>query len=295
MDTRKVSIDNLLLDPNNYRIRGNEYYSVTEEENAGNVMVQKRIMKMIKESNGIKELLESFKENGYLPIDNIIVRPYPKKQGKYVVVEGNRRVTTLKTLKELYEDGMSIGNIDPSIFKKIEVVVHDGEDKDYEILMGLRHVSGVKEWGDYEQSELISNLANKYHMNSKQISESLGIGTVTVKRRLNTYYATKNYLTKFTMAINEELRQIKSNVKVSALCPGPTSTEFMKVAHGEFSINEATSEYVAKYGIDKLLKGKMIIIPTLKMKLGIFFLRFIPYRLQLVIAYHIQWRKTNKI
>ena len=69
----------------------------------------------------------------------------------------------------------------------------------------------------------------------------------------------------------------------------------MKVAHGEFSINEATSEYVAKYGIDKLLKGKMIIIPTLKMKLGIFFLRFIPYRLQLVIAYHIQWRKTNKI
>ena len=113
--------------------------------------------------------------------------------------------------------------------------------------------------------------------------------------RLNTYYATKNYLTKFTMAINEELRQIKSNVKVSALCPGPTSTEFMKVAYGEFSINEATSEYVAKYGIDKLLKGKMIIIPTLKMKLGIFFLRFIPYRLQLVIAYHIQWRKTNKI
>lgn len=113
--------------------------------------------------------------------------------------------------------------------------------------------------------------------------------------RLNTYYATKNYLTKFTMAINEELRQIKSNVRVSALCPGPTSTEFMKVAHGEFSINEATSEYVAKYGIDKLLKGKMIIIPTLKMKLGIFFLRFIPYRLQLVIAYHIQWRKTNKI
>lgn len=112
--------------------------------------------------------------------------------------------------------------------------------------------------------------------------------------RLNTYYATKNYLTKFTMAINEELRQIKSNVYVSALCPGPTSTEFMKVAHGEFSIREATSEYVAKYGIDKLLKGKMIIIPTLKMKLGIFLLRFTPYRLQLMIAYHIQWRKTNK-
>lgn len=111
---------------------------------------------------------------------------------------------------------------------------------------------------------------------------------------LNTYYATKNYLTKLTMAINEELRQSKSNVKICALCPGPTNTEFNKVAKGKFSIKEASSEYVAKYGIDKMFKGKMIIIPTLKMKLGIFGLRFIPYRLQLLIAYHIQHKKTNK-
>ena len=111
--------------------------------------------------------------------------------------------------------------------------------------------------------------------------------------RLNTYYATKNYLTKFTMAINEELRQMKSNVVVSALCPGPTKTEFMKVANGEFSVKEASSMYVAKYGIDGLLKKKMIIIPTLMMKMGIFALRLAPYRLQLMIAYKIQWRKTR--
>jgi len=111
--------------------------------------------------------------------------------------------------------------------------------------------------------------------------------------KLNTYYATKNYLTKLTMAINEELRQNKSNVIVSALCPGPTSTEFNKVAKGTFSIKEASSEYVAKYGIDKMFKGKMIILPTFKMKLSNFGLRFIPYRLQLIIAYHIQWKKSK--
>lgn len=110
---------------------------------------------------------------------------------------------------------------------------------------------------------------------------------------LNTYYATKNYLTKLTMAINEELRQNKSNVKVCALCPGPTTTEFNKVAKGNFIIKGSSSESVAKYGIDKMFKGKMIIIPTLMMKLGIFCLRFIPYRLQLIIAYHIQHRKTK--
>ena len=111
--------------------------------------------------------------------------------------------------------------------------------------------------------------------------------------RLNTYYATKNYLTKLTMAINEELRQSKSNVYVGCLCPGPTSTEFNKVAHGTFSIKEASSEYVAKYGIDKMFKKKMIIIPTLRMKLGIFMLRLAPYRLQLVFAYNIQKRKSR--
>lgn len=112
--------------------------------------------------------------------------------------------------------------------------------------------------------------------------------------KLNTYYATKNYLTKLTMAINEELRQKNSNVIVSALCPGPTSTEFNKVAKGTFNIKEISSEYVAKYGIDKMFERKMIIIPTLLMKLGNFGLRFIPYRLQLIIAYHIQFRKSTK-
>ena len=96
------------------------------------------------------------------------------------------------------------------------------------------------------------------------------------------------------MAINEELRQRNSNVIISALCPGPTSTEFNKVAKGTFSINEASSEYVAKYGIDKMFKKKMIILPTLSMKLGNFGLRLIPYRLQLIIAYHIQKRKSTK-
>lgn len=112
--------------------------------------------------------------------------------------------------------------------------------------------------------------------------------------KLNTYYATKNYLTKLTMAINEELRQINSNVSISALCPGPVNTEFNKVAKGSFTIKGASSEYVAKYAIDKMFQRKMIIIPTLFMKLSIFATRLAPYRLQLIILYHIEHKKVNK-
>lgn len=112
--------------------------------------------------------------------------------------------------------------------------------------------------------------------------------------RLSTYYATKNYITKLTMAINEELRQMKSNVSISALCPGPVNTNFNRVAHGEFSIKEISPKMVAKIAVDKMFKRKMIIIPTFKMQFTVFFTRFIPYRLQLIIAYHIQGKKIGK-
>ena len=111
--------------------------------------------------------------------------------------------------------------------------------------------------------------------------------------RLSTYYATKNYVLKLTMAINEELRQSGSNVVVSALCPGPVNTNFNKVAHGEFSIKEASPKYVAEYAINKLFKKKMIIIPTFRIKLGIFLLRILLYRIQLIYCYHIQGKKLG--
>lgn len=111
---------------------------------------------------------------------------------------------------------------------------------------------------------------------------------------MSTYYATKNYITKLTMAINEELRVAKSNVHISALCPGPVDTNFNHVAHGTFAIKGISPKYVAKYAVDKMFKSKMIIVPTLKMKLALFGIRFIPHRLALIITYHIQKRKEIK-
>ncbi len=112
--------------------------------------------------------------------------------------------------------------------------------------------------------------------------------------RLNTYYATKNYVTKMTMAISEELRHKHSNVSISALCPGPVNTEFNKVAEGAFTIKGISSEYVAKLAIDKTLKRKLLIIPTFRMKLLLFLIRFAPYRLTMMINYRVQYRKEKK-
>jgi len=111
--------------------------------------------------------------------------------------------------------------------------------------------------------------------------------------RLSTYYATKNYVTKLTMAINEELRQMGSKVYIGALCPGPVNTNFNKTAKGTFSVKGLSPEYVSNYTVNKMFKRKMIIVPGLGIKLGLFFLRFAPHRLALSIIYKFQWKKSK--
>lgn len=108
---------------------------------------------------------------------------------------------------------------------------------------------------------------------------------------LNTYYATKNYVRSYTLGIYKELKERKSKVNVSVLCPGPVDTNFNNVAGGHFSVKSLSSEYVAKYAIDKMFKKKLVIVPGFMMKLGLFMTRFVPIKLMLVIAFRIQHKK----
>ena len=110
---------------------------------------------------------------------------------------------------------------------------------------------------------------------------------------LSTYYATKNYALKLSMALYEELKEQGSHVHISVLCPGPVETEFNNVAGGHFNTKSLSSEYVAKYAVDKALKNKLIIVPGTTMKLGLFFSRFLPYKVMLKTVYKIQINKTK--
>ena len=107
------------------------------------------------------------------------------------------------------------------------------------------------------------------------------------------YYATKNYVLNLSLAIYEELRREGSNVSISILCPGPVNTEFNKVARVHFSIKGEDSMKVASLAIKKMFDEKLIIIPGLKMKLGVFFIRFLPRKWLLKISYKIQNGKRS--
>lgn len=106
-----------------------------------------------------------------------------------------------------------------------------------------------------------------------------------------TYYSTKAYVLRLTTSIYEELRRKKSNVHVSVFCPGPVRTNFNNVANVKFEIKSISSDYAAKYAIDKMFKNKLVIIPTFYMKALVFLTRLTPTKLLARIAYNIQNKK----
>ena len=73
-----------------------------------------------------------------------------------------------------------------------------------------------------------------------------------------TYYATKAYIIKLSLAVAEELKQMDSKVKISVFCPGPVKTNFTKVAKVHFNIGSLTAEK-ANYFLAKVSPMKVIL------------------------------------
>ena len=106
-----------------------------------------------------------------------------------------------------------------------------------------------------------------------------------------TYYATKNYVLRLSQAIKEELNKSKSKVQISVLCPGPVNTNFNKIANVKFALKGLSSEYVAKYAIDKMLKGKSIKTVGWKIKIARFLSKISPDTIVAKVCYHMQRKK----
>ena len=110
---------------------------------------------------------------------------------------------------------------------------------------------------------------------------------------MSAYYASKSYVVKLSESIREELRRDKSKVKISILCPGPVNTNFNNVANVKFHSKALSSEYVAKYAVDKLLKNKFYIVPGNQIKALRIISKLVPDGILAKFAYKVQERKFN--
>jgi len=108
-----------------------------------------------------------------------------------------------------------------------------------------------------------------------------------------TYYATKSYVVNLSLAIYEELKKDRSNVKISIFCPGPVKTNFDNVANVKFNMMQLDSDYASKYAIDNMFLDKLVIVPP-NMKLNKFMSKIAPIKWVLFINSKVQRRKFNK-
>lgn len=110
---------------------------------------------------------------------------------------------------------------------------------------------------------------------------------------LSSYYASKNYVVRLSLAIAKELKKTKSKVRISIFCPGPVDTNFNNRAGVVFSVKPISADFAAKYAIDNALSGRTVIIPTFKMKLGVLGAKLAPEKILSSVTYTIQKKKLK--
>jgi len=92
---------------------------------------------------------------------------------------------------------------------------------------------------------------------------------------LNTYAATKVFDRFFAQGLAAEVARF--GVKVTALCPGPTESEFFDIARAStFKRNVQPTAEVARLAVAALARGKRTIVPNFSGWLTAFLVRFLP-------------------
>lgn len=93
------------------------------------------------------------------------------------------------------------------------------------------------------------------------------------------YYASKAFVLSFTEALAEELRG--TGVQVTCLAPGPVDTEFQQVSGLRSSamlrlLGKVSAAETAEKAFRGFQRGKLLVIPGMMNKLGVFSVRILP-------------------
>lgn len=104
------------------------------------------------------------------------------------------------------------------------------------------------------------------------------------------YYATKAYVLSFSEALSEEVKG--TNVTVTALCPGPTQTNFSERANlGKsklFKNGVMDVKEVADVGYKGFKEGKSVVIPGFQNKMLASSVRFMPRKMVTSVVRKVQ-------
>jgi hypothetical protein len=231
-----LSPEDLLLDPNNPRLVQKLAVSdkvadkdVLSHQDAIKAQFAKRGSSESDEFTDISDLFDSMIRIGYVAIDRIVVR-YIETLNKYVVIEGNRRVSTIKLIRERAEKGLLADRGDDSEKKQYESVRESFEqlevlelktkglsneelERRIDIILGLRHFGSVLDWkplnrafNAYKNYMAIEPPLERFVFEKKRLKDvasRLSISEGKVKKALETYVVFKQ-LSELTPHIRED-------------------------------------------------------------------------------------------
>lgn len=193
LQSKVVSVDALFLDPNNPRFfEKNKKVAIqkyTDEK------VQDEALRSIREYS-VDDLVNSIMTNGFLPMDRIVVKKI-NDEDLYYVLEGNRRLASVKIIKERLSRGdyEITEQYDESYYERlnkslneIEVLVYEGdEDNIAWMLQGIRHISGIKEWSPTQRAKLVSELIENQGKTFSMVGKQFGLSAISVGRLYRGY------------------------------------------------------------------------------------------------------------
>ena len=210
---------------------------------------------------------------------------------------------TLEKLEELstiinndYKRKVLVINTDLSIPGSSQALFNQIKERGYIVDVVINN-AGFGDNGNFHDTDFSRdiqminlNITTLYELNKLFVKEMIkrGIGKILNLASVASfmpgpymalYYATKAFVLNFSVAVAKELEG--SGVTVTALCPGPTKSEFFKNANASgkrvssmFMMPEPKE--VALYGYKCMLNGKKFAIHGTSNKVMVFVTRFLP-------------------
>lgn len=215
----------------------------------------------------------------------------------YNLVVVARRENLLKDLARKHSQvKVTIYALDLTAKNAVEDLIKYLSDKKIYIHLLINN-AGFGDYARFDQAD-IGKLQNMIDLNTKVLTDLMYYISQQMIRRqsgyilnvastaafqpgpmMATYFATKHYVLALSEAVAYEWKN--HGVKVSALCPGPTKTEFFD--HADMnnstmmkSIKLPSAAEVSKFGLESMFKGKPVAVHGFLNKLLIFIGRFTP-------------------
>lgn len=188
--TENVPIGDVFLDPNNPRLLTGDRVPVPDHRIVEGE-VQRRTLGLLEDGPfDMGRMRASIERSGLLPIDRIVVRPIEGHEGRYVVVEGNRRIGGVKAVVEADRVGETTlsEDIRASLMTPAVLILENHDEHsaraDQWVIQGIRHVSGIKPWGAYQVAKTIEAMTGELGYTPEQAADALTIPVGRVRRAL---------------------------------------------------------------------------------------------------------------